>query len=106
MSPLDYFVVKGSKVIETDFGWLNYFEYDTYYYLENIFVYPEFQNDGKGKELWHLFLKSIQPLKPIVGTINRAQIKDVEKNLMIFFSQGFKFHSSNDQTIFLKHAGK
>lgn len=103
-SPLDFYRERGSFVIESETGWLNYYVFPTHAYLENLFIYPEKrrqQNSTYFLSILELELKEVRGVNSYITTISR-HFGDPEKTLQICLKRGFKFHGSNEDGIVLK----
>lgn len=104
-NPLDFFVERGGKVIQDEFGWCNYYVFPSgVAYLENMFIYPEYRGTHKFHALLMRLetqLQELEGVKEYFTTISRIMGK-CEKTLAISLKMGFKFHSSNDDGITLR----
>jgi GNAT superfamily N-acetyltransferase len=102
--PLDFFRERGGEVMETEYGWCNFYIYDKSCVLENLFIYPEYRKTQKGTALLsqlELYLIEIKQCKYLNTTIARS-FNDVERALISTLKRGFKFHSSNNEVILLQ----
>lgn len=104
-NPLNFFIERGGKVIETEHGWCNYYIKGDLVYLENMYIYPEFRKSQFGTSLLMRFetqLKEIDGKSSYMTTISRQLgSENVEKTLLICLKRGFKFYSSDDNAIIL-----
>jgi GNAT superfamily N-acetyltransferase len=101
---LDFFRERGGKIVETEFGWCNYYIIKGSAYLENMHIYKEYRNQQNGTALLMRFetqIKEIEGIGHYFTTINRL-IGDPEKNLKICLKRGFKMHSMNEDAIYLQ----
>jgi GNAT superfamily N-acetyltransferase len=106
INPLNFFIERGGKVIETEHGWCNYYVNSNHVYLENMYIYPEFRKDQLGTSLLMRLetqIKEIEGKSLYFTSISRTiGSENVEKTLMICLKRGFKFYSSDDNAIILR----
>lgn len=104
INPLDFFRERGGKVIETEFGWCNYYLGENgRAYLENFHVYEQFRKSQKGTSLLMRLetqLKEIEGVSLYFTTISRF-MGDCNKTLLICLKRGFKFQNSDADAITL-----
>lgn len=104
-NPLDFFRERGGKVIETEHGWCNYYIMPTgIAYLENFHIYPQFRQSQKGTALLMRLETQLQEIEGLPGYYTTISTKfgDRDKTLNICLKRGFKFHSSDEDAIYLK----
>lgn len=103
--PLEFFSERGGKVVQTEHGWCNYYIMpDGSAYLENFHIYKQFRQKQLGTSLLMRLetqLKEIEGVGVYFTTIS-TKFGDTSKTLGICLKRGFHFHSSDQDSIFLK----
>jgi len=102
---LDFFIERGGKVIETEHGWCNFYKMPTgVFYLENLYVYPDSRNKQNGSSLLmrlETHLSEIEGACEYYTTIS-TNFGNKDKTLLICLKRGFKIHSMDADSIYLK----
>lgn len=102
--PLDFFRERGGCVIQSEYGWLNYYVMpNDIVYLENFYINPHYRRSQKGTYLLSIFeieAKELRSAKTVLTTISR-DFGNPDRTLEICLKRGFKFTGSTQSAIYL-----
>jgi GNAT superfamily N-acetyltransferase len=94
---------EGKHVIESDRGFIVYFKEKDYFYIEDIYVVPEFRRTHAATEMadWVCSMAKEAGIKKIMGSVvpttNGANI-----SLRTMLAYGMRLHSAQNNIIFFQ----